>query len=99
MNSVPVIPRRLQLAVIASVIIAGLNFLSFFAPILGISGFLFLVGGFIAFAAGICGTVCGASILFSARGFHRWVAVLSALVSLYAVVRCAGLYRFAMSLP
>jgi len=62
MNALPIVPRRLQLAVIAAIIITGLNFISFFTPNIGA---MFLIGGFIWVASGICGAICGASILFS----------------------------------
>ena len=102
---IPAFPGRLQVAVIASTVIVVLNFAAWiFRSLLfniDLMGHLHLplLGGFIAFAAGVCGTVCGILALFTVRGFPRLVAAMSVLVSLDAVVRCAGFAAWSLGLP
>ena len=97
-------PRRLQVAVWAGVVIVviGLaHFSMYFLPLgdgIGLSG-LFMVGGIALFVAGLCGAFCGLSLIFRLRGIHRVVALLTGLLSLYAVIRCTGFMCWAIGLP
>lgn len=60
---------------------------------------VFLGGGLVVFIAGLCGAYCGLSLIFTVRGVPKLIAVLVALVSLYAIVRCLGFFGWAINLP
>src|SRR2546430_2231328 len=103
MESSLAVPRKLRIGVISSLIIVAFglaefatHFLSFDSEFLGV---LLLPCGAVVFAAGLCGAFCGFATMFRVQGFYRLVAVLSAMVSLYAVVRCAGFFGWAINLP
>jgi hypothetical protein len=104
MNASETCPRRLQVGVWAGVVIVAIGlaqYSMYFLPLgdgVGLSG-LFIVGGTALFLAGLCGAFRGLSSMFRLRGFHRLVAILIGLLSLYAVVRCAGFMRWAIALP
>ena len=95
--------RRLRVGVIAAVFIVALglaDYLSYFFPSGEWLGTACLgVGGIAVFLAGLCGAFCGLSLVFRVHGLHRLVAILTALVSLYAVIRCAGFLGWAINLP
>jgi hypothetical protein len=101
MESTSPVPRQLRVAVIASLIIISLGLAGFATHLLPFESLyvLFLPGGVIAFVAGLCGAFYGFAILFKVHGFYRWVAILSALISLYAIIRCAGFFGWAINLP
>jgi hypothetical protein len=97
-------PKKLQVGVIASIVIAALGLVEFlfgFLPLDAIElvGRGIIIGGMIVFVAGLCGAYCSIPSMFRLKGFPRLVAALSALVSLYAVLHCAGFYRWAVGLP
>ncbi len=101
MESSPPIPSKLRVGVIASlvIVVSGLaEFAVNFVPFEFLH-VLFLPCGVLVFAAGLFGAFCGFATLFKVHGFYRLVALLSALISLYAVVRCAGFFGWAINLP
>ena len=104
MDTIQPCPKKLRVGVIASIVIVALGlieFLSGFLPLDAIElvGRAMVLGGMIVFVAGLCGAYCSIPSMFRLKGFHRLVAALSALVSLYAVLHCAGFYRWAIGLP
>ncbi len=103
MESSLAVPRKLQIAVICSLVIAALGLAEFatqFFPFdFEFLGILSLPCGAVIFGTGLCGAFCGFATMFRVKGFCRLVAVLSAMVSLYAVVRCAGFFGWAINLP
>jgi hypothetical protein len=97
-------PRKLQVGVVSSIAILVLAFGEFllqFLPLgaIKMGGWFLLPGGVAVFVAGLCGAYCGVPLVFRLRGFPRLVSLLSGLVSLYAILRCAGFYRWAIGLP
>jgi len=49
--------------------------------------------------AGLCGAFCGGVATFTAEGFQRVIAALSAAVSLYALLRLIRFLGWAVNLP
>ena len=97
-------PKKLQVGVTASIVIASLGLGEFSSRLLPFDTIEWaarwiVIGGMVGFAAGLCGAYCSIPSVFRLKGFGRLVAVLSALVSLYAVLHCAGFYRWAIALP
>ena len=96
--------RKFQVGVWAAVVILALglsDYLLHFVPLYDYEwmGSVLLVGGSVIFLAGLCGTYCGLSLIFTDRGFARVIAALIALVSIYAVLRCLGFFGWAINLP
>ena len=101
MDSSPVYPRKLQVAVWAAIFILTMGFAAFLSHFFTSHNWMmpvFFCGGVAVFVAGLCGTFCGLPLVFRLHGFPRLVAVLAALVSLYAVIFCAGFLRAAIGM-
>jgi len=103
MDASPGYPRKLLVGVWAAIFIltmAFADFLSHFLPIYDHDWVapIFLGGGIAVFIAGLCGAFCGLSSLWKVHGFSRMVAVLTALVSVYGVIRCLGFLAWAINL-
>jgi hypothetical protein len=81
-------PRRLEISVIASTVVVAVGLVLPFFRYINFPLSLLLLGA--AFCGAICGAFCGITVLFSLRGFHRLVAVLSSLVSFYALIQSVG---------
>ena len=101
-------PRRLYVGVISCIVIVALGLAEYLSHFINLDSpprlsrmepFIFLTGGVIAFATGLCGIFCGASLLFRLNGLPRLVALLTMLVSLYAIVHCLGFFGWAINLP
>ena len=104
MDSSPIHPRKLLVGVWAATFILVMGFAEFlsqFLPIMEPDWFapVLLGGGALVFVAGLCGAFCGLSLIFRLHGFSRLVAVLTSLVSVYAVIRCTRFLGWSINLP
>ena len=90
-----VLPRKLEVTVGASIVLAIAGLLNTFTLLITASTALAII----FFLVGVCGLFCGITAVIPHRGFERMVAVAGSLVSLYALVELCGTIRFALSLP